>query len=167
VTESDINPDAVSLYAPKDLNIGDSVRILSINQDASVLTKPDSKGDLMVQVGLMKMNVNLKGLNLIPRKKQDQLLYEKVQNFKSASADINIEKDVRGYNIEEAIMEIDQYLDSATIANLHHVRIIHGKGTGVLRKGLHEHFKRHPHVKSFELAPLNEGGSGATVIQLK
>ena len=64
-------------------------------------------------------------------------------------------------------MIIDKYLDDAAISNLERVRIIHGKGTGVLRKGLHEHFKRHPHVKKFEDAAYNEGGYGATVIDLK
>ncbi len=167
VTEKTIDYHAENRYAPKDLNVGDGVRVLSINQEGTVVTKPNSKGELTVQVGLMKMNVNLKGLEKINKKKKDEKLYEKVRTFNAAAATIKTELDVRGSNVEDAIMEIDKYLDNAALANFDKVRIIHGKGTGQLRKGLHEHFKGHHHIKHFELAAYNEGGSGATVIEIK
>lgn len=166
-SESVIRSEAINEFAPDRLLIGDSVRVLSINQEGTVVTLPNDKGDLTVQVGLMKMNVNLKQLALVSKKKKDEKVFNKVREFSAKSAFISPEIDVRGNNTEEAIAIIDKYLDDAAISSLSQVRIIHGKGTGALRKGLHEHFKGHPHVKKFEDAAYNEGGSGATVIVLK
>ena len=166
-SDSVIKSEAVNEFAPEHLLVGDSVRVLSINQEGTVITLPNDKGDLSVQVGLMKMNVNLKQLVIISKKKKDEKVYNKVREFSAKSASISSEIDVRGNNIEEAIGIIDKYLDDAAISSLSQVRIIHGKGTGALRKGLHEHFKGHPHVKKFEDAAYNEGGNGATVIVLK
>ena len=166
-SDSVIRSEAVNEFAPEHLLVGDSVRVLSINQEGTVITLPNEKGDLSVQVGLMKMNVNLKQLVIISKKKKDEKVYNKVREFSAKSASISSEIDVRGNNIEEAIGIIDKYLDDAAISSLSQVRIIHGKGTGALRKGLHEHFKGHPHVKKFEDAAYNEGGNGATVIVLK
>lgn len=165
--ESVIRTEVTNEFAPEHLLIGDSVRVLSINQEGSVVTLPNDKGELTVQVGLMKMNVNLKQLALVSKKKKDEKVFNKVREFSAKSAFISPEIDVRGNNTEEAIAIIDKYLDDAAISSLSQVRIIHGKGTGALRRGLHEHFKGHPHVKKFEDAAYNEGGSGATVIVLK
>lgn len=166
-SERVIKSEAVNEFAPDSLLVGDSVRVLSINQEGTVITLPNDKGDLTVQVGLMKMNVNLKQLAIINKKKKDEKVFQKVREFTAKSATISPEIDVRGSNTEEAISIIDKYLDDAAISSLSQVRIIHGKGTGALRKGLHEHFRGHPHVKKFEDAAYNEGGSGATVITLK
>jgi len=166
-SERVIKSEAVNEFAPDSLLVGDSVRVLSINQEGTVITLPNDKGDLTVQVGLMKMNVNLKQLAIINKKKKDEKVFQKVREFTAKSATISPEIDVRGNNTEEAISIIDKYLDDAAISSLSQVRIIHGKGTGALRKGLHEHFRGHPHVKKFEDAAYNEGGSGATVITLK
>lgn len=165
--ESVIRTEVTNEFAPEHLLIGDSVRVLSINQEGSVVTLPNDKGELTVQVGLMKMNVNLKQLALVSKKKKDEKVFNKVREFSAKSAFVSPEIDVRGNNTEEAIAIIDKYLDDAAISSLSQVRIIHGKGTGALRRGLHEHFKGHPHVKKFEDAAYNEGGSGATVIVLK
>ena len=167
VSESAIDKDIETDLAPETLIAGDVVKVLSINQEGTVLTTPDDKGELTVQVGLMKMNVNIKGLLLVNKKKHDQKVYQKVRQKRAASATISTEIDVRGENIEDAIMAIDLYIDQAVLANLERIRIIHGKGTGALRKGLHEHFKRHRQIKHFEEAAYNEGGSGATVLELK
>ncbi len=166
-SDSAIKSDAINEFAPETLLLGDSVRVLSINQEGTVVSLPNDKGDLTVQVGLMKMNVNLKQLAVISKQKKDEKVFHKIREFSAKSATITSEIDVRGNNIEEAIGIIDKYLDDASISSLSQVRIIHGKGTGALRKGLHEHFKGHPHVKKFEDAAYNEGGSGATVIVLK
>lgn len=166
-SERVIKSEAINEFAPESLLVGDSVRVLSINQEGTVITLPNDKGDLTVQVGLMKMNVNLKQLAIINKKKKDEKVFQKVREFNAKSATISPEIDVRGNNTEEAISIIDKYLDDAAISSLSQVRIIHGKGTGALRKGLHEHFRGHPHVKKFEDAAYNEGGSGATVITLK
>ncbi len=166
-SDSVIKSEAINEFAPEHLMVGDSVRVLSINQEATVVSLPNDKGDLTVQVGLMKMNVNLKQLVVISKKKKDEKVYNKVREFSAKSASISSEIDVRGNNTEEAITIIEKYLDDAALSSLSQVRIIHGKGTGALRKGLHEHFRNHPHVKKFEEAAYNEGGSGATVIILK
>ncbi len=166
-SDSAIKSDAINEFAPETLLLGDSVRVLSINQEGTVVSLPNDKGDLTVQVGLMKMNVNLKQLAVISKQKKDEKVFHKIREFSAKSASISPEIDVRGNNIEEAIGIIDKYLDDAAISSLSQVRIIHGKGTGALRKGLHDHFKGHPHVKKFEDAAYNEGGSGATVIVLK
>jgi DNA mismatch repair protein MutS2 len=166
-SDSVIKSEAINEFAPEHLMVGDSVRVLSINQEATVVSLPNDKGDLTVQVGLMKMNVNLKQLVVISKKKKDEKIYNKVREFSAKSASISSEIDVRGNNTEEAIGIIDKYLDDAALSSLSQVRIIHGKGTGALRKGLHEHFRNHPHVKKFEDAAYNEGGNGATVIVLK
>ncbi len=166
-SESVIKSEAINEFAPEHLMVGDSVRVLSINQEATVVSLPNDKGDLTVQVGLMKMNVNLKQLVVISKKKKDEKIYNKVREFSAKSASISSEIDVRGNNTEEAITIIDKYLDDAALSSLSQVRIIHGKGTGALRKGLHEHFRNHPHVKKYEDAAYNEGGNGATVIILK
>ena len=166
-SDSAIKSDAINEFAPETLLLGDSVRVLSINQEGTVVSLPNDKGDLTVQVGLMKMNVNIKQLAVISKQKKDEKVFHKIREFSAKSASISPEIDVRGNNIEEAIGIIDKYLDDAAISSLSQVRIIHGKGTGALRKGLHDHFKGHPHVKKFEDAAYNEGGSGATVIVLK
>ncbi len=166
-SSSGIDADVVNEFAPEKLLVGDTVRVLSINQEGTVISLPNDKGELSVQVGLMKMNVNLKQLSVMNKIKKDEKVYNKVREFVSKTATISPEIDVRGNNTEEAIAILDKYLDDAAISSLSQVRIIHGKGTGALRKGLQVYFKNHPHVKKFEDAAYNEGGNGATVITLK
>ena len=162
-----IQSDATSDFAPENLEIGDSVRVLSINQTGTVLTKPNDKGEVTVQVGLMKMNALLKGLVLVHKTKHDEQVYHKIKETRRTSQNIRSEIDIRGQSLDEAIESVDKYLDDAALSSLSQVRIIHGKGTGVLRKGLHQHFRNHPHVSRFEDAAYNEGGHGATVVILK
>lgn len=162
-----VDAEVVNEYAPESLLVGDSVRVLTINQEGTVTTLPNDRGDVIVQVGLMKMTVNLKQLSLMSKKKTDEKTFRKVREITARSATISPEIDVRGHNIDEAIGIVDKYLDDAALSSLSQVRIIHGKGTGALRKGLQDHFRGHPHVKKYEEAAYNEGGSGATVITLK
>lgn len=167
VSDSAIDADAINAYAPETVAIGDSVRVLSINQEGTVVSLPNDRGELQVQIGLMKMTTQLKQLSLIGKQHSAPRERCQAQTFSAASAAIKTELDVRGNTTEDAILIVDKYLDDAVMSSLESVRIIHGKGTGMLRKGLHEHFKRHPHVKTFELAAYNEGGSGATVVHIK
>ena len=151
---------------PEDIRPGQSVLLLNINQEGTVVTKPDRNGDLLVQAGIMKINVNYKNIKLL--RKAKARMDSRIQNLaKSKSSSISPEIDIRGTNVEEAIFIIDKYLDDASLARLQNVRIIHGKGTGLLRKGLHEHFRKHPHVKSFKVGEFNEGGIGVTVVEIK
>lgn len=167
VTDQVITNEVESELPPDKLSKGDVVRVLSIGQDGTVVDPPNDKGEVLVQVGLMKMSVSIKKLLLVSKQKRDEQIFKKHSEKRQTSAYISPEIDVRGENIEDAITIIDKYLDDASLSSLKMVRIIHGKGTGALRKGLHEHFRGHPHVKKFENAPYNEGGDGATVIELR
>ena len=152
----------------KDIDIGDDVEILGIGQEGEVATKPDKKGNLLVQVGIMKINANIKNLRLI-KSKESKTAETNIKNIIKNKANQNIsqEIDLRGMNIEEAILEIDKYLDDAYIIGVKEVQLIHGKGTGVLRKGVQNYLKKHKHVKSFRIGGYSEGGMGVTVVQLK
>ena len=150
----------------KDIKAGDSVKIPSLNQEGIVLENVDKSGDVMVQIGIMKMKLPKKSLIKIEREEEEnknkaaKILREKSQN-------ISTEIDLRGRNFEEAKMEVDKYLDDAYISGLKRVRIIHGKGTGVLRQKLKSYLPGLKPVKSIEEAPLSEGGSGVTYVNLK
>ena len=151
---------------PGDLKSGMSVLILTLNQEGTVVTEPDRNGELTVQAGIMKINVNYKNLKLLC--KTESKMGSRIQNLsKAKSSSISPEIDIRGTNVEEAIYIVDKYLDDASLARLQNVRIIHGKGTGQLRAGLHAHFRKHPHVKSFKVGEFNEGGIGVTVVEIK
>jgi len=168
-----VEPEAVYRKIPKNLKLGQSIKVVNLNQKGNVVTLPDKDGELTVQIGIMKMKVNVKNLMLIDDSASlDAPLAHKrargkEQKFTSAARNMSTEIDLRGKNIEEAEYELDKYLDDACLANLESVRIIHGKGTGALRAGLHEFFKYHHHVRRFEEAPLNQGGSGVTIVELK
>lgn len=158
----EVNPE----IRMKDLKPGMTVKILTLGQEGTVLTEPGSGGDLLVQAGIMKISVNYKNLQIAdPKKKKTASRLQSLSKAKSAS--ISPEIDVRGSNVEEAVHILDKYLDDAALAKLEKVRIIHGKGTGLLRKGLHEHFRRHPHVKTFHVGAFNEGGNGVTIVEIK
>lgn len=150
----------------KDIKAGDTVKIPSLNQEGIVLENVDKSGDVMVQIGIMKMKLPKKSLIKIEREEEEnknkaaKILREKSQN-------ISTEIDLRGRNFEEAKMEVDKYLDDAYISGLKRVRIIHGKGTGVLRQKLKSYLPGLKPVKSIEEAPLSEGGSGVTYVNLK
>lgn len=158
---------------PKDLKLGQTVKVVTLGQKGSVVTLPDSSGELTVQIGIMKMKVNLKNLMLVDEEasKDAPLSHKrargKERQFVSAAKHMSTEIDLRGKTLDEAEYELDKYLDDACLANLESVRVIHGKGTGALRTGLREFFKHHHHVSSYSEAPLNQGGSGVTIVELK
>lgn len=152
---------------PKVLKVGDTVRILTLNQTGTVVTKPNSDGDLTVQVGIMKINVNISNLRLVKNKSENIEKTSVGAILKSKTQNIKNEIDVRGKTFEEARVILDKYLDDAYLAKLQTVNIIHGKGTGALRKGIHQFLKKHLHVKSFREGVFGEGGSGVTIVELK
>lgn len=146
---------------------GQEVLLAKLNQKVIVLTSPDSKGDLQVQAGIMKISVNIGDLREVENKQSSapkrNTKREVNLNLKRVATSI----DLRGLDAEEAIYNVDKYLDEAYLAGLNEVTIIHGKGTGVLRKAVGDLLKGHAHVKSFRLGEYTEGGSGATVATLK
>ena len=150
------------------IQLGDDVEILGLGQIGEVLSLPDKKGDFQVQVGILKMNVNKKNVKLIRDKEEESSQVRVREVIKSRkSQNVKNEIDLRGTNVEEAIVEIDKYLDDAYLFGHKEVRLIHGKGTGALRKGVQNYLHRQKHVKSFRDGSFSEGGLGVTVVELK
>lgn len=159
--------DYVYSDVPMNLKLGDSVKVISLNQIGTVASLPDKNGDLAVQVGIMKLNVNLKQLKLAQAyvEKKERRPAAKSSGLRMSS--VKNEVDLRGLNVEEAIVILDKYLDEAYLSHHQSVRIIHGVGTGALKAGLQPFFKGHHHVKSYRQGAYGEGGMGVTVIELK
>ena len=154
----------------KDLHIGDSIKVLSLNLKGTVSTLPDAKGNLFVQMGILRSQVNIRDLE----KLDDTVItggnFSKTGSGKikmSKSASVSTEINLLGKTVDEAIMELDKYLDDAYIAHLPSVRIVHGKGTGALRKGVHNYLRRQKHVKSYRLGEFGEGDAGVTIVEFK
>ena len=154
---------------PDQLSLGDRVKILTLDQNGEIISLPDDRGNLQVQVGIMKIGVKLRDIMLIdqpkPKKKPKTSKYGAL--YKQKAQNISTSVDVRGKNLEDAVMDVEKYIDDAFISGLEEVTIIHGRGEGILRKGLHDMFKRHKNVKSFRKGSYNEGGDGVTVLKLK
>lgn len=152
---------------PKTLKVGDEVEILNLKTRGVVLSAPDAKGEVQLQAGIVKLKAHISQLRLVkeePTKKQKSSFHAETG---AMTRTVPMECDVRGMALDEAIPVVDQYLDEAVLASLTEVSIIHGKGTGVLRSGIQQHLRRHPHVKSFRLGVYGEGESGVTVVTLK
>ncbi|MBR2477207.1 MAG: endonuclease MutS2 [Clostridia bacterium] len=152
--------------APKTVKLGQEVDIPHLNQRGTVVTLPDAKGSLMVNVGIMKMKVNISDLRTVAEKP--------VKNKSGGKADVGIksmtvspELDIRGEDVESATILVEKFIDDAILSSLHEIRIIHGKGTGVLRAGIHSFLKKHKSVKSFRLGGFGEGDAGVTIAELK
>lgn len=153
---------------PKKLRIGDSVKVLSMNLKGIVHTLPDAKGNLFVQMGILRSQVNIKDLVLLedadpfktqhPKNGAGKI---KMNKFATISPEVNL----IGKTVDEAIAVLDKYLDDAYLAHLHTVRVVHGKGTGALRKAVHSHLKRQKYVKDFHLGEFGEGDAGVTIVE--
>ncbi len=151
---------------PKNLRIGDSVKVLSMNLKGTVHTLPNQKGELYVQMGILRSLVNINDLVLLEDtpvlgNKKKPTGTGKMKMTKSAS--ISTEINLIGKTTDEAIALLDKYLDDAYLAHVPSVRIVHGKGTGALRKAVHSHLKRLKYVDSFRLGEFGEGDSGVTI----
>lgn len=148
------------------IKIGDTVKSASLNTEGTVLELPDSDGKVMVQMGMIKMKLPLNTLEFSEKDTFKQKAKSK-KIIDSKAKFIKSEIDLRGQNFEDARVEVEKYIDDAYLSGLKSIRIIHGKGTGVLRQKLREYLKRHDHVKSVSDAAYNEGGNGASVVELK
>ncbi|MDY6228764.1 MAG: endonuclease MutS2 [Clostridium sp.] len=147
------------------VTLGMDAYLPSLNQNVIIISMPDSKGEVQVEAGIMKINVKLKDLRKIKNAttKKERKRRELNLNLKSVESRV----DLRGMDSEEACYKVDKYLDEAYMANLGEVTIVHGKGTGVLRKAINDMLKRHPHVKNYRLGEYGEGGDGVTIVVLK
>ncbi|MCD8049720.1 MAG: endonuclease MutS2 [Clostridia bacterium] len=153
---------------PKSLLLGQSVEVTGMGQVGKVLTLPDKNGNLTVQVGILKITTNVSALRLVKEDKKEKKKSGKVAGVATGkSLNISPEVDLRGQTIDEAIINLDKYLDDAVLAGLESVRIIHGKGTGALRSGVQDFLKRHKHVASYRMGAFGEGDSGVTVVTLR
>ena len=166
VHEKRTNEDYV---LPRPLKVGDNVLIYDIDKAAVVLELPKTGDQVLVQAGIIKTRVPMKNLRLTDKKPKEKRLGGHRNVTKAAPDDSSVrnELDVRGMNLEEALMEVDAFIDHALLRNLNMLTIIHGKGTGVLRSGIQQHLKRHKAVKTFRLGVYGEGESGVTVVELK
>ena len=163
----EVNENPVSI---DDVQVGDKVRLLTLDQTGEVLTLPDEKGDLMVKVGIMKINVNISDLMLINEKKSSKSKkggshYGKLYRAKAMAVSTSV--NVVGKNLEDATMEVEKYLDDAYMAGMKEVTVIHGRGQGILKEGLRQLFKRNKLVAAFRKGSYNEGGEGVTIVKLK
>ncbi len=162
--------EIVNHQVPKKLRLGDSVKVLSMNLKGTVQTLPDARGNLFVQMGILRSQVNIKDLVLLEEKDPLKSKYPKTGTGKlrmSKTASVSPEINLIGKTVDEAISVLDKYLDDAYLAHLGTVRIVHGKGTGALRKAVHEHLKRQKIIKSFHLGEFGEGDAGVTIAEFK
>ena len=162
-----VNENPVSI---DDIRAGDKVKLLTLDQTGEVLTQPDEKGDLMVKVGIMKINVNVSDLMMINEKKSGKTgkgagQYGSLYRAKAMAVSTSV--NVVGKNLEDATMEVEKYLDDAYMAGLKEVTVIHGRGQGILKEGLRQLFRRNKLVASFRKGSYNEGGEGVTIVKLK
>lgn len=137
----------------------------SLNQKVIVVSMPDNKGEVQVEAGIMKINVKAKDLRKTKETKVEKVRRKREVKLNLAKVESRV--DLRGLDAEEACYKADKYLDDAYRANLGEVTIVHGKGTGILRKAINDMLKRHPHVKSYRLGVYGEGGDGVTMVELK
>lgn len=153
-----------------DLMIGSNVHILTLNADGTVSTLPNEKGDLFVQAGLLRTQVNIKDLELLPEEKPKQTEKRhsgsgKIRIDKAAS--VHQEVNLIGMTVDEAMPVLNKYLDDAYLAHMTQVTVIHGRGTGALRKAVHQQLARLKYVKSYRLGEFGEGDMGVTIVTFK
>lgn len=157
-------------HKPSDFKLGESVKVLSMNLTGTVSSLPDSRGNVTVQMGILRSQVNISDLEIIEEpspytaKKFSRTSKGKIAMGKSFS--VSPEINLLGRTVDEAVSELDKYLDDALLSHLNTVRVVHGKGTGALRKGIHEYLRRQKHVKSYRLAEFGEGDAGVTIVEL-
>lgn len=158
-------------HKPADFKLGESVKVLSMNLTGTVTSLPDSRGNVTVQMGILRSQVHISDLEIIEEapsysaKQMKRTSKGKMRMGKSFS--VSPEINLLGKTVDEAIAELDKYLDDAYLAHLSSVRVVHGKGTGALRSGIHTYLRRQKHVKSFRLGAFGEGDAGVTIVEFK
>lgn len=157
-------------YKPSDFKIGTGVKVLSMNLNGTVATLPNADGNLTVKMGILNSKVNIKDLEILdePDIKAPGLTRGNSGKIKmNKSLNVKMELNLIGKTVDEALFELDKYLDDAYLAHLPQVYIIHGKGTGTLRSAIQNHLKKCSYVKSYRTGEHGEGGAGATVVEFK
>ena len=155
----------------KDIKPNTEVFVKTLGKNGTVLSRISKSNEVLVQVGMIKMNVNIKNLEKPHQDNSSKVSssivttssYTSISKSKTAKSEVN----VIGLNVEEAVFVVDKFLDDASLAKLQTVRIVHGKGTGKLKNSIHKFLKTNPHVKSFRIGTYGEGEMGVTVVELK
>jgi len=163
-------PKKAKAISFKNLRVGDSVNVISLGLKGTVSTLPNAKGDLYVQMGILRSLVNLKDIELVEEETVTAPGLTRTQSGKikmSKSANIHPDINLIGKTVDEALSDLDKYLDDAYLAHLPQVTVIHGRGTGALRNAIHAHLKKLNYVKSFRLGAFGEGDQGVTIVEFK
>lgn len=155
----------------EDFHLGDSVHVISMNADGIVRSLPNAKGMITVQMGILQSTMPISDVEIIKEdipKTKSQMKQKAGQYGASMSKAKTIKPEINllGMTVDEAVMELDKYLDDACLSHLSQVRVVHGKGTGALRKGVHEYLRKQKYVKSFRLGEFGEGDAGVTIVEL-
>ncbi|NLY81725.1 MAG: endonuclease MutS2 [Clostridiales bacterium] len=166
-----IREEETNVTSPEEIEIGMRVKVLSINQNGEVVSLPDSRNEVKVKIGIMKISVPASDIRTIIESKSQKKARQKVSSYgniyRSKSLSVSPSVTVRGQILDDALMDVEKYLDDAYIAGLKNVTIIHGVGEGVLKDGIRIELKRNKHVKSARAGKYNEGGQGVTIVELK
>ncbi|MDR1753462.1 MAG: endonuclease MutS2 [Eubacterium sp.] len=155
---------------PRSIKLYDTVFLTDIEKKGTVVKEPDKQGNCLVQVGIMKTKTNVKNLELVLETDDTKFNYKPMSKFtveSSVEKTSSMELDIRGRSADEALLEVDKFLDSSILSGLHLVTIIHGKGAGVLRAAVHQLLRGHKQVKSYRLGVYGEGETGVTVVEFK
>lgn len=152
-----------------DVKLGEVVKVISMNDNATVLTLPDNNGNLMVQMGILKFNVNISDL---AKTKEDIEIEKSKSSYRNimreaSKREVTQEIDLRGLNVDEAIIEVEKFFDNSILQGLKNVYLIHGKGTGALRSGITNFLRKSKYVKDYRIGTAEEGGAGVTMVTLK
>ena len=150
------------------VQIGMKVHVKSLDQDGTVLSNPNKSNEVQVQIGSMKTNIKISNLEISEKEKtKSNNQYNNVSSNRLKAKTASTEINVIGQTVDEAIFVVDKFLDDAALSHIQIVRIVHGKGTGKLREGIHQFLRKHPHVNSFRIGTFGEGEMGVTVVELK
>lgn len=165
IVETNDNPVDI-----KDIKVGDRVKVMTLGQNGEILALPDEKGEMLVQVGMMKIRAAAEDLKIIndgtkKKKPKSKVTYSNLSKSKAQTVKTSI--DVRGQSLDEAVANVSKYLDDAYLAKVPEVTIVHGKGQGILSKGLRSSFRKNKHIAEFRPGGISEGGDGVTVIRFK
>jgi DNA mismatch repair protein MutS2 len=161
----------IKQHKPADFHLGDSVKVHSLNLTGTVHSLPDAKGNLSIQMGILRSQIHISDLTIIAEPKTATELQRqrtsagkmKMQKSMTISPELNL----LGKTVDEALAELDKYLDDAYLSHISPVRIVHGKGTGALRSAIHNYLKRQKHVSSYRLGAFGEGDAGVTIVEFK
>lgn len=158
------------IHKPGDFKLGESVKVLSMNLTGTVSSLPDARGNVTVQMGILRSQVNISDLEIIeeptPYSGRTAARTSKSRIKMNKTLSVRPEINLLGKTVDEAVAELDKYLDDALLSHMNTVRVVHGKGTGALRKGIHEYLRRQKHVKSYRLGEFGEGDAGVTIVEL-